>query len=189
MSTTRFEAELSKIGSWTILRLPKSASTQLPSRGMSMVEGTINGLPFKAPLEPDGMGSHWFRVDIILPESAGADAGDTVILEIEPAKEWTEPELPEDLKSALEADREAHALWTDCTTKGRWDWLRWISATAQQETRRRRIEVAFSKLKSGMRRPCCFNQSMCTEPYVSKNGRLLVPTETRAAEAGMSGAG
>lgn len=181
MSTIRFEAELFKIGSWTILRLPKSASAQLSSRGMTMVEGTINGFPFQAALEPDGKGSHWFRVDETIREGSGAEVGGTVMLEIEPAKEWTEPQLPEDLKSALEADPQTQALWMDCTTMARWDWIRWINATAQQETRRRRIEVAFSKLKSGMRRPCCFNRSMCTEPYVSKNGVLLEPAETTSA--------
>jgi hypothetical protein len=187
MSTIRFEAELFRIGSWTILRLPKSASAQLPSRGMTMVEGTINGsingFPFQAPLEPDGKGSHWLRVDETMRAAAGADAGDTVMLAIEPAKEWTEPQVPEDLKSAFAADPQAESLWMDCTTMARWDWIRWISATAQQETRRRRIEVTFSKLKSGMRRPCCFNRSMCTEPLVSKNGVLLEPTETTAAKA------
>lgn len=177
MSTIRFEAELYKIGSWTVLRLPKSASTQLPSRGMTMVEGTINDHPFKAALEPDGQGSHWLRVDETIREAAGPIVGDPVMLAIEPAKEWTEPELPEDLKRAFEADPKAHDLWLDCTTIARWDWIRWINATAQQETRRRRIEVAFSKLNSGMRRPCCFNRSMCTDPYVSKNGVLLGPEE------------
>ncbi|HEX8221904.1 MAG TPA: YdeI/OmpD-associated family protein [Chloroflexia bacterium] len=186
MPVIRFEAELFEIGSWTILRLPKSASAQLPSRGMTMVEGTINGSPFQAALEPDGKGSHWFRVGRTMCEEAGAEAGDTVRLAIEPAKEWTEPEVPEDFKSALAADPHAQALWLDCTTMARWDWIRWISATAQQETRRRRIEVAFSKLKDGMRRPCCFNRSMCTEPYVSKNGVLLEPAETTAAKARMT---
>ncbi len=58
MSTIRFEAKLFKIGSWTLLKLPKSASAKLPSRGMTMVEGTINGFRFQAALEPDGKGSH-----------------------------------------------------------------------------------------------------------------------------------
>jgi len=189
MATIRFEAELFKIGSWTLLRLPKSASAQLPSRGMTMVEGTINGFRFQAPLEPDGKGSHWFRVNKTMREGAGADAGDTVMLEIEPAREWTEPQVPDDLKSALADDQEARALWMDITTMARWDWIRWISATAQQETRRRRIKVAFSKLKSGERRPCCFNRNLCTEPYVSKNGVLLEPTETTSVKARMNEAG
>jgi hypothetical protein len=182
MSKIRFEAELSKIGSWTILRLPKSASAQLPSRGLTMVEGTINGFPFQAALEPDGKLSHWLRIDETMREGAGVEAGDIAMLTIEPAKEWTEPQLPEDLKSALDADPQVHDLWMDCTTLARWDWIRWINATAQQETRRRRIEVAFSKLRSGMRRPCCFNRAMCTEPYVSKNGVLLEPAELTAAK-------
>jgi hypothetical protein len=185
MATIHFEAELFKISAWTLLRLPKSASAQLPSRGMTMVEGTINGFRFQAALEPDGKGSHWLRVDETIREAAGADAGETVMLAIEPAKEWTEPPVPEDLKSALAADPQAHTLWMDCTTMARWDWIRWISATAQPETRRRRIEVACSKLRSGMRRPCCFNRSLCTEPYVSKNGVLLEPAETTSAKASM----
>src|SRR6476646_5668126 len=156
-STIHFEAEPFRIDSWTILSLPKSASAQLPSRGMTMVEGTINGFPFQSPLplEPDGKGSHWLRVDKTVREAAGAEAGaeagDTVQLAIEPAREWTEPQLPEDLENALAADPQAYALWMECTTIARWDWIRWISATAHQETRRRRIEIAFSKLKSGMR--------------------------------------
>ena len=48
MSTIQFEANLYTIGAWTILRLPERASAQLPSRGMTMVAGTINGAPFKA---------------------------------------------------------------------------------------------------------------------------------------------
>ena len=54
MSTIHFEAQLYTIGSWTILLLPERASAQLPSRGMTMVSGTINGAPFQALLEPDG---------------------------------------------------------------------------------------------------------------------------------------
>src|SRR3970040_2627576 len=98
MWTIRFEAKLFKIGSWTILRLPKSASAKLPSRGMTMVEGTINGFRFQAALKPDGKGSHWFRLDKTMREAAGANAGDTVMLAIEPVKEWPEPNVPADLK-------------------------------------------------------------------------------------------
>ncbi len=177
MSTIRFEATLFKIGSWILLRLPKSASAQLPSRGMTLVEGTINGSRFQAPLEPDGKGSHWFRVDETMRDAAGADAGDTVTLVIEPAKEWPEPEAPADLKNALAAVPQAYALWMTITPKAQWDWIRWIRATNQPETRRRRIEVACSKLTAGARRPCCFNRNLCTEPYVSHNWVLLEPTQ------------
>ncbi|HLG93398.1 MAG TPA: YdeI/OmpD-associated family protein [candidate division Zixibacteria bacterium] len=178
MSTIRCNAKLFKIGSWILLRLPKSASAKLPSRGMTMVEGTINGFRFQAALEPDGQGSHWFRVNKTMREAAGADTGDTVTLAIEPAREWPEPKVPADLKSALAADPQAHTLWIDITPIARWDWIRWIGSTKQPETRRRRIENACAMLKAGKRRPCCFNRNLCTEPYVSNNGVFLGPTYT-----------
>src|SRR5690349_24585128 len=107
MSTIRFETTLFKINSWTILRLPESASAELPSRGMAMVSGTINGASFKALLEPDGRyapgqgSSHWFRPDQKLLDDASAKAGDTVQVSLEPAQDWIEPEVPEDLQQAL----------------------------------------------------------------------------------------
>ena len=183
MSTIRFEAKLFKIGSWTLLRLPKSASAKLPSRGMTMVAGTINDFRFQAALEPDGKGSHWFKLDKTMLKAIGADAGDTVTLAIEPVKEWSEPNVPADLKSALAVVPQANTLWMEITPMARWDWIRWIGSTKQAETRKRRIDVALSKLKAGNRRPCCFNRTVCTEPYVSNNGVLLEPTQTMASKA------
>src|SRR5512143_1240649 len=129
MSTIRLETTPLKIGGWTILRLPESASAKLPSRGMTLVEGTINGFRSKIVLEPDGKGSHWFRVDSALREAAGVDAGGTVTMAIEPSKEWPEPEVPADLNQALASDPPANGLWVKLTTMARWDWLRWIRAT------------------------------------------------------------
>ena len=182
MSTISFEATLFKIGSWTILRLPESASAKLPTRGMTMVSGTINGAPFKALLEPDGKygpgkkPSHWFRPDEKLLDDANAAAGRTAQVSIEPSKDWIEPEVPVDLKKALSTSPKAEALWKDITPIARWDWVRWIRAVKTPETRQKHIEVALSKLNKGMRRPCCFNRNLCSEPYVSRNWVLLDPS-------------
>ena len=178
MSTIRFETTPLTIRDWTILMLPKSASAKLPSRGMTLVEGTINGFRSKIVLEPDGRGSHWFKVDVGLREAAGIDAGGRVTIAVETSKEWPEPEVPADLKKALTSDPKANALWVKITPMARWDWLRWIRATNNPETRSRHIEVALSKLKAGERRPCCFNRNLCTEPEVSKNGVLIEPNQT-----------
>ncbi len=105
-----FETRLFNIGSWTILRLPEEASARLPSRGQTMVEGTINGFPFQTSLEPDGKWSHWFRVDDSLLGSAHAGTGDKVTLAIGPMKEWPEPDVPADLNRALSVSPQARAL-------------------------------------------------------------------------------
>lgn len=141
-----------------------------------MVEGTINDITFQTPLEPDGKGSHWFRADKAMLEAIDAAAGDTVALEIRPIKQWPEPDVPADIKQALAASLEAHALWQRITPMARWEWIRWIRSTGKDETRQRRIEVACSKLEAGKRRPCCWNRNLCTEPSVSKNGILFEPS-------------
>lgn len=175
MPAIHFKSTPYKIGSWTILQLPESASVKLPSRGMVMVKGTLNGSAFQMPLEPDGKGSHWLKVD----QDMKAEVGKPAELSIESTKDWPEPEVPADLQKALRADEEAYALWSDVTPMARWDWLRWISSTANSETRAKRIRVAFSKLKNGTRRPCCFNRALCTVPEVSKGGALLEPSNHR----------
>jgi hypothetical protein len=152
-------AESAKADSWTFLILPKTASAKLPSRGMTAVEGTINGYSFQAVLEPDGQKSHWLKVDRKLREAAGADAGDIVTLEIAPAAEEPEPTVPADLRKALVAAPKARKLWSDITTVARRDWVHWITSAKQPETRARRIKNACSMLAAGKRRVCCFDRS------------------------------
>jgi len=160
-STIRFSSRLfrpkanEKTGSWT-LPLPKNASTRLPSRGMTMVEGTINSFPFRAALEPTGKGSHWLRVNKTMREAAGADAVGKVTVEITRAGEEPEIRVPVDLRKALAAAPLARAGWEDITPMARRDWIFSISSAKQPETRRRRIEKACDMLASGKRRLCCF---------------------------------
>ena len=152
-------AESDKTDSWTFLTLPKNASAKLPSRGMAAIEGTINGFPFQATLEPDGQKSHWLKVDRKLREVAGAEAGDVVTLEIAAAED-TEPTVPADLRKALAGTApKARKLWSDITPNARRDWIHWITSAKQAETRARRIKNACSMLAAGKRRVCCFDRS------------------------------
>lgn len=175
MAAINFETKLFTIGSWVILRLPEDASAKLPSRGMIMVSGTLNRVPFKTLLEPDGRygpgkkPSHWFSPDKKLLADASAAVGDTVRVSLEPTTEWIEPEVPQDVKKALESSPKAQALWREITPLARWDWIRWIRAVKTLETRQKHIAVALDKLNKGMRRPCCFNRNLCSEPSVSTN--------------------
>jgi Bacteriocin-protection, YdeI or OmpD-Associated/Domain of unknown function (DUF1905) len=174
--TIRFDASLYTIDKSTVLRLPKRASAKLSSRGQVAVRGTINGHSFQTVLEPDGNLGHWIRIDRKLQESAALNAVDSATLEIEPVEEWPEPSVPKDLRSALAAaPQNIQELWKEITPMARWEWVRWINATPKPDTRKRRVEVSISKMKSGKRRPCCFNLAACTDPKVSKNGRLTEP--------------
>jgi len=181
MGKISFETKLYKINSFTILRLSEEASAMLPSRGMTMVEGIINGVSFKTVLEPDGRygpglkPSHWFEITGSLQKDAQVKVGDTVNVELSPTKDWVNPEVPPDMKKALVSDISIHRLWNDITPMARWDWVRWVRAVKTPETRSKHIDVMISKLSRGMRRPCCFNRNMCSDPRVCKNWVLLDP--------------
>jgi Uncharacterized protein conserved in bacteria len=144
---------------WCFLRLPAAASAKLPSRGLVTVEGTLDGAPFTATLQPDGEGGHWLKVEPALREAAGADPGATVTLEIAPVEKEPEPEVPEDLSAALEAHPAALATWKDITPVARRDWIHWVTSGRKAETRARRIATACDMLASGKRRACCFDRS------------------------------
>jgi Bacteriocin-protection, YdeI or OmpD-Associated/Domain of unknown function (DUF1905) len=176
MPKIRFQAKLIAIDSQTILRLPEAASSKLPSRGMSMVEGAFNGHAFETPLEPDGLGSHWFRVSNTMLKAARARVGDSVSVALEPMALWPEPKVPADLAKALASDPQVRRIWLDITPLARWDWIRWIGSTRNRGTRTIRIEKTLSKLRSGKRAACCFNRSQCTDPSMSRNGVLLEST-------------
>lgn len=160
----RFKATLSrpaepKDATWSFLVLPKPASAQLPTRSMITVDGTLDGVPFQATLEPDGQGSHWLKVESHLRESVGAAVGATVELEIAPVAVEPEPTVPPDLHAALAADDCALATWNSITPLARRDWIHWITSGKKAETRARRITVACDKLAGGQRRACCFDRS------------------------------
>ena len=174
--TIRFDATLYTMDKSTVLRLPERASVKLPSRGQVAVQGTINGHQFQTVLEPDGNFGHWMRIDRKLEERAALSAGDSATLEIEAVKDWPEPSVPQDLKTALAAaPQKIQDLWKEITPMARWEWVRWVNATQNPGTRKRRVEVSISKMKSGKRRACCFNLAACTDPNLSKNGRLTEP--------------
>jgi hypothetical protein len=174
IATIRCEATLSAIDRWTIVRLPASASAELPSRGQVAVRGTINEVEFDTVLEPDGARGHWMRVDRTMQRAAGVEPGDLATLVLEPTKDWPEPTVPLDLQEALTAaPDEIQDLWQAITPMARWEWVRWVNATRNPDTRARRVEVTISKMSNGKRRPCCFDLSACTDADLSKNGKLL----------------
>jgi len=162
---SRFKAKLlrpaksGKDSSWAFLVLPKSASEKLPRRGRTSVEGTINGHPFQATLEPDGQLSHWLKISKALREVSGVAIGDTATLEIAAVAKELEPKLPSDFQEALAASPEAKAVWDATTTVARIDWIHWVESAKQAKTRNTRIENACDMLAGGKKRVCCFDPS------------------------------
>jgi hypothetical protein len=213
-SRLRFSATLfrpaatSKAVSRTFLTLPKEVSAKLPSRGQTTVDGTLNGFPFRATLEPDGQGGHWLKVDRKMREAAALDAagrvplgdrsairaakrhplrqgrvleaGDVVTLEIAPVAEEPEPKVPADLRKALAAaPPKVRESWADITPAARRDFIHWITSPKRPETRVKRIATACDMLAKGKRRPCCFDRSGMYSNSLSRPVADDKPADTR----------
>lgn len=172
-TTIEFSTRLEVINDRRLLRLPGEASAQLPSRGQVAARAQANGSDFTTVIEPDGMRGHWIDVRDELAPQLHAEEGETVTVSLTPTQEWPETAIPEDFGAALDAAPELTEVWTGLTPMARWEWVRWIKATKNAATRARRVEAAISKLESGKRRPCCFDLSSCTDPELSKSGKLL----------------
>jgi hypothetical protein len=176
-ASIEFAAEVSAIDGITLVVLPTSASEKLPSRGQVAVRGAIGGHPFATVVEPDGRRGHWIRVDRLLPEDAGLAPGVTADVVLEVVPDWPEPDVPDDLGAALDdAPARIRDWWEDLTPMARWEWVRWVRATANPDTRQRRVEASVSKMDAGKRRPCCFDLSSCTDPSLARSGKLREPS-------------
>ncbi len=172
-----FSAVPEVVGQTTLVRLPPEASAQLPSRGQVAVRGVLGGHEVDAVLEPDGRRGHWMRIDDAVARVAGVRPGVSVEVAVEAVEDWPEPEVPQDLSDALDAaPGKIQGIWADITPMARWEWVRWVGATKNAETRGRRVEVTIDKIDHGKRRPCCFDLSSCTDPDVSSSGKLREPS-------------
>lgn len=64
--------------------------------------------------------------------------------------------LPADLREAIASTPKVLALWEDITPLARNEWICWVISGKKEETRGIRITKALSKMRGGMRRPCCW---------------------------------
>lgn len=61
-----------------------------------------------------------------------------------------------DLQKAIVSTPVVRELWEDITPLARNEWICWVTSGKKAETRGIRIQKAISKMKGGMRRPCCW---------------------------------
>src|SRR5262245_42968313 len=116
-NTIRFSAQLvaQKAGEACYLHLPRAASAKLPSPGATTVEGTIDGFPFRAPLESDDKSAHALKISKALQVAAGAKEGEMVVVELTRVGNEPEVRVPLDLITALKTSTKAQVLWRKIT--------------------------------------------------------------------------
>lgn len=64
--------------------------------------------------------------------------------------------LPNDLKKAILANKEAIKAWNNITQLGRNEWICWVENAKKDETRKLRIKRTKEEILEGKKRPCCW---------------------------------
>lgn len=67
------------------------------------------------------------------------------------------PVLPADFRSALAKSPKAKSTWDKLTPVSQMDFVTWIEAPKQKETRKEHIVRACDMLSKCKRRPCCYS--------------------------------
>jgi hypothetical protein len=87
--------------------------------------------------------------------------------------------LPADLRKAINASPKVRELWSDITPLARNEWICWVISGKKAETRDIRITKAISKMKGGMRRPCCWAGCMHrTDKPLSRSQKFVLSKQS-----------
>lgn len=76
--------------------------------------------------------------------------------------------VPEDLRTALEAQPNVLELWNNLTPLSRNEWICWITIVKKEETRKEHIERMQEQLVEGKKRPCCWPGCPHRNPTAAK---------------------
>ena len=100
-----------------------------------------------------------------------AGEGEPLLIEVQPAKQWPEPDVPADLQAALADAPDVAELWSDITPMARWEWVRWIAATQQPRDAQTARRGGDLEAALGEATPRCFDLAACTDPELAQERR------------------
>ena len=148
----KFKARLfrpSGVGTWTFASIPKAVSTSEGYHARMRVKGTIDGVPYRSSLMPAGGGEVFVVVNSSVRSRIGKQAGDAVVLQLEPDHRPVALKLPGPFKKALDSDLKARDRFGTLAPSHRKAFVDWIAKAKQLSTQERRVGRALEMLRRG----------------------------------------
>ncbi|MGH9580366.1 MAG: DUF1905 domain-containing protein [Terriglobales bacterium] len=147
----KFKARLEGVGpgqAWTFLTVPFDVEKVYGTRARLAVRGTLNGFAFRSSIMPMD-GSHCMMVNKQMQQGAGARAGDTVQVVMQPDTAPRVVKPPADLKQALARNKAAREFFGALAYSHRKQYVDFLSAAKKPETRARRVQKTVALLAAG----------------------------------------
>jgi hypothetical protein len=163
MATQSFSAVLERLpvdALWTILVAPFNVYEVFGQKDIVPVRGTLNGHPFRAslrpllpefcePQRPADSECHFIMVNKKMREADGLEVGEAVQVVLELDTEERLVEVPPDLAAAFSIDAAAGSTYEKLSKSRRYEFVAWLNATQNPETRQKRIARILEMLAAG----------------------------------------
>lgn len=152
MGNKVYKARLKKFegrGTWTYVSVPFDAAKIFGQVGQIKIKGSINGVPFRSSLMPNGDGSHFLVVNKSVRDRAQVKCGAIIEVALAPDQEARIIRTPGDLKAVLSRSRAAQAEWDRLSYSHKKEYVDWITSAKKDGTRKLRLAKAASMLAGG----------------------------------------
>ncbi len=150
MPELRFEGRLESDQGALFIRVPPVVAAL--GRGKRVpVKVTLNRHRYRTTIAVYG-GQHYLGLRREVREAAGVAAGDQLTVGLEYDAELRTVDLPDGLRSALEADAKSAAAFDKLSHTHKKELVQWVTGAKRAETQRRRMEQAMAMLRARPRR-------------------------------------
>ena len=146
MPQLHFEGHLDSDQDACFIRVPPVVLTALGQGKRVPVKVTINGYSYRTTIAVYG-GKSYLGVRREVREAARVTAGDQLTVGLEYDAGPRTVDLPDALRSALEADAAAAAAFGKLSYTRKKEFIQWVSGAKRAETQRRRMEQAMAMLR------------------------------------------
>jgi Bacteriocin-protection, YdeI or OmpD-Associated/Domain of unknown function (DUF1905) len=132
--------------------MPFNVEEQYGVRGVLPVRVTFDGFPYQTTLSPLGEGEHGMVVPKPVRGAINKTWGEVVHVRLAYDKAPRQITPPDDLAHALLTAPGAREKFSKLTYSQQRDYVRWVEAAKNVDTRRRRIEETVSMVLAGRKR-------------------------------------
>jgi len=146
MPALHFDGRLESDQGACFIRVPPEVVMALGDRKRLPLKVTINGYPYRTTVAVYG-GKSYLGVRREIREAAGVAAGDQLAVVLEIDAELRTVDLPDALRSALEADAASAAAFEKLSYTRKKEFIQWVTGAKRLETQRRRVEQAMAMLR------------------------------------------
>jgi hypothetical protein len=138
-------------GTWTFAPIPVDLAKQTGIKARLRVKGTIDAVPFKGTLLPDGSGKHFVVVKREVRDRIGKTAGDVVKVQFDLDTIPERITIPSVFARALTSNPRAKAEFEGMAPSHKKAYVTWIGSAKTKETRAKRIAKAMAMIAAKKR--------------------------------------